>query len=76
MTGRPSHSGDDMHLYAYLFRVKKYSGMRMAFIMTKGFGKVMFRVEVITLEAKAPTLKYQHLGFWLQLESAIIDEIS
>ena len=50
--------------------------MRMAFIMTRGFGKVKFRVEVITLEAKAPTLKYQHLGFWLQLVSAIIDEMS
>ena len=48
----------------------------MAFIMTKGFGKVMFRVEVITLEAKAPTLKYLHLGFWIQLESAIIGGMS
>ena len=65
-----------MHFYAYLFRDKKYSGIRKAFIMTKGFSKVKFRVEVITLKAKAPTLKYMHLGFWLQLESAIIDEIS
>ena len=46
----------------------------MAFIMTKGFGKVMFRVEFITLEEKAATLKYLHLG--LQLVSAIIDETS
>ena len=65
-----------MHLYEYLLRVKKYSGARMAFIMTKGFGKVMFRVEVIILETKAPTLKYQPLGFWLQLVSTIIDGTS
>ena len=48
-----------------------------AFIMTKeGFGKVMFRVEVKTLEAKAPTLNYQPVGFWLQLVPEIINGTS
>ena len=58
--GRPSHSGCDMHFYKYLFGVYKYYGVRSAFMMhEEGFGKVMFRVEVKTLEAKALTLNYQ-----------------
>ena len=49
-----------MHFYKYLFGVYKYYGVRSAFMMhEEGFGKVMFRVEVKTLEAKALTLNYQ-----------------
>ena len=36
--GRPSHSGGDMHFYGYLFWVKNYSGARIAFTITEGFG--------------------------------------
>ena len=62
-----------MNLYKYLFGVYKYYGVRSAFMMhEEGFGKVMVRVEGITLEAKALTLLYQPLGFWLQLVSEII----
>ena len=42
-------------------------------MMTLGFGELMFRVEVTTLEAKAQSLKYQPLGFWLQLVSGFMN---
>ena len=51
----------------------KYTRAVMAFMMTQGFGKLNFRVEVITLEAKAQSLKYLPLGFRLRLESEIIN---
>ena len=41
--------------------------------MTEGFGKLNFRVEVITPESKAQSLKYLPLGFQLRLESQIIN---
>ena len=44
----------------------------MPFMMTEAIGELKFRVEVIILEAKAPSRKYQPLGFWLQLASGII----
>ena len=40
-------------------------------MMTEGLGELKFRVEVITLEAKAQSLKYQPLGFGLELVSEI-----
>ena len=43
----------------------------MAIMMTEGLGELKFRVEVITLEAKAQSLKYQPLGFGLELVSEI-----
>ena len=43
----------------------------MAIMMTEGLGQLKFRVEVITLEAKAQSLKYQPLGFGLELVSEI-----
>ena len=42
-------------------------------MMTEGFGKLNFRVEVTTLEAKTQSLKYLTLGFRLRLESGIIN---
>ena len=48
----------------------------MQFMMTSGFGEVMFRVEVTTLEATAQSLKYQPLGFWHELVSGIINGMS
>ena len=51
---------------------KKYSGASMAFMMTEAIGELKFRVEVIIIEAKAPSRKYKPLGFGLQLASGII----
>ena len=44
----------------------------MANMMTEGLGELKFRVKVITLEAKTQSLKYQPLGFGLELVSEII----
>ena len=44
----------------------------MAFMMTEAIGELKFRVEVIIIEAKAPSRKYKPLGFGLQLASGII----
>ena len=44
----------------------------MAFTMSEVSGELKFRVEVIILEVKAHSRKYQPLGFWLQHVSKII----
>ena len=48
----------------------------MQFMMTSGFGELMFRVEVTTLEATGQSLKYQPLEFRHELVSGIINGMS